>query len=168
MTDKLIKPGSRLEINREREGNEVIKPTIEGQEILETKINVSGNVNVLNEDSEEGGSFDEKDETVQEQGSGSTTKTQRSQTDGKTAIKALPSVNTMIQETVAAIEEELTKTEKEIKVLMKDKNPSPFILNDKVKRMRFLNGVLLQLKRAAKVAEEYIIGLWKQFVGKTG
>jgi hypothetical protein len=68
---------------------------------------------------------------------------------------------------VVAIKDELKNTESEVEMMIRAKKTSPHALNNKVRRIRFLNDLLGQLKRTAKLAEDFVIGLWKQFSGKS-
>ena len=77
-----------------------------------------------------------------------------------------PSIEVMIKETVEAVRKELKRNEAEMKSMLRNKRIPYYQINDKAKKIRFLNGVLVQLKRAAKLAEEFVIGLWKQYVKK--
>ncbi len=86
----------------------------------------------------------------------------------QTAVSVLPPIEEMIKQTVAAIEIELKQTKEEMTELLKDKKASPYTINDKVKRIRFLTGLMADLRRAAKHAEEFIVSLWKQYVKKSG
>lgn len=83
---------------------------------------------------------------------------------GSTQIYQQPPIEEMIRETVKAIEFELKKNENEMLSMMRDRKISPYLINDKAKKIRFLNGILSQLKRAARLAEDFIVGLWKQYV----
>jgi hypothetical protein len=82
------------------------------------------------------------------------------------SVAAAPSIENMVKQTVMAIEEELKKTEIEVKRLIKNKSSSPHTINEKVIRIRFLNGLLSKLQRAAKLTQDFIVGLWKQYVKK--
>ena len=166
MADKLTKLGTGLDNQDNVAQKERMGADSEGKEILETKSNVSEGVNVLSENADEGGVFSEQEQKAKNEGSQSRAIGQ-AQTQIHTLVKQLPPVDTMIKETMEAIEAELKKTEAEVRVMRKDKNLSPYVLNDKVKRIRFLNGLMSQLKRAAKMAEDYVVGLWKQYVGKS-
>ena len=92
-------------------------------------------------------------------------------TSGKPAqapatIMAAPSVDVMIKQTVEAVQNELKKNEQEMRAMLKNKKTSYYQINNQAQRIRFLNGILLQLSRAARLAEEFIVGLWKQYVKK--
>lgn len=165
MADKLTKLGSAPEQQELKTGKEQGQAGNEGKEILETKMNVSEGVNVLSENAEEGGVFSEDEQKVKDSAKAGTSTTVQKTTHA--SVKQLPPVDVMIKETVEAIETELKKTEEEVRTMMRNKNSSAYVLNDKVKKIRFLNGLLSELKRAAKMAEEYVVGLWKQFVGKS-
>jgi hypothetical protein len=100
---------------------------------------------------------------VGEQGGAASTATRVQQ---GASVSAMPPIEEMIQQTVAAIEVELQKTTDEMKLLLKNKASTPYLINDKVRRIRFLNSLISELHRAAKVAEEFVVGLWKQYVRK--
>lgn len=115
-------------------------------------------------------------ETENEDGSGSFSEDEGSYkpsvpmsgSDSKPVIPATvfaqPAISDMIKQTVIAIETELKKNEVEMKSLMRSNKTSFYLINDKAKQIRFLNGILLHLKKAARVAEDFIVGLWKQYV----
>lgn len=79
-----------------------------------------------------------------------------------------PPIDQMIKQTVEAIEQQLREEEGEMKELIKNKKSAAYEINNKVIRIRFLNGLLSKLKRAAKLTEDFIVGLWKQYVKKMG
>lgn len=141
----------------------------EGQnmtEVKEAQQSVSEGVNVLGETAEvmTSGVVSENEKKAKDAYNGSVSAGGKA--DGKAAIMALPNIEVMIEQTVTAIENELKVREVEVKVLIRNRNATPYQVNDLVIRIRFLNGLLHQLKRAAKLAEEFVAGLWKQFVGK--
>lgn len=72
----------------------------------------------------------------------------------------------MVKETENAIKQELEMLEREIKNYKKNQNVSVFDFNNKIKRLRFLNQILYNLKHLFRATEDYIINLWKQFVKK--
>ena len=167
MTEKLSKLGTGGENRQESLSPSRAENISEGKEILETKLNVSEGINVLGENAlEESGNFSEEEKKDRNRGAAGQQRA-TGQAHSATQVKQLPPVEVMIKETVVAIEAELKKTEDEVKLMMKKKGSSPFELNDKVKRIRFLNGVLSQLKKAAKLAEDFVLGLWKQYVSKS-
>ena len=169
MTDKLTKFGNSVD---SAENSKVSAPdkTEAGQEILDTKLNIAGGINQLGESNEDVGVFSEEQKKVGEQ-SGSTQKDGRTSATNLSTVKEALPVETMIKQTIEAIEVELKNTEEEIRILRKTRDASMFVLNDKVKRVRFLNNLVTmlrdELKRAAKLAEDYVKGLWNQFVNKT-
>jgi hypothetical protein len=163
MAESLKKSAVGLEDRHEHAESLANKTATEQQEIVETKTEVSKGIDQLGENSEEGQVIGGKAENAKESG-GQTASQVRSQT---TQIRQLPAVDIMIRETLEAIEVELKKTEDEIKILLKTKNASMQILNEKVKRARFLHGLIEGLKKAAKQAEDYIVGLWRQYVAKS-
>lgn len=75
-------------------------------------------------------------------------------------------VSQMVKETENAIKQELEMLEREIKNYKKNQNVSVFDFNNKIKRLRFLNQILYNLKHLFRATEDYIINLWKQFVKK--
>jgi hypothetical protein len=83
-----------------------------------------------------------------------------------TSIATTPPIEEMIRQTVVAVKDELKKNEKEMKEMLKNRKTPYFVINTQAQKIRFLNNLLNQLKRAAKLAEEFIVGLWKQYVRK--
>jgi len=164
MPDKILKPENspvRVALGRGQK-----ETAVEGKEVLATSQNVVEGLSVLPESSvEAGGQFAEKKEGQTSQPGSIAAKTAASFQPAQ--ITVLPSIDQMILQTEKAIEDELRKTEVEVKVLLKNKKSSVYDINDKIKRIRFLHGLLAELKKAAKVAEEFIVGLWKEFVKKT-
>lgn len=166
MTDNLTKLGGSADLSQARVESERAERQAEGKEIIDTKLNVAGEINLLGEDAEAPGIFSEQNKQVQDQ-NGGTQKKIGGVTPKVASVSAIPTVDVMIKETLEAIDVELKKTEEEIRILMRTRDASMYVLNDKVKKARFLYGLVLQLKRAAKLAEDYVLGLWKQFVRKS-
>jgi hypothetical protein len=161
MDEKIRKLGPVREIHP-TEKPAVADVSLEHGEVKEAAKNIVDVVETGGED--EGTGFKEKEGQDQAQSGSSAASTAQN----TTAIAVMPPIEEMIKQTVAAIELELQKTKEEMNILLKDKAASPYTINDKVKRIRFLNGLIADLKRAAKMAEEYIVGLWKQYVKKSG
>ena len=80
---------------------------------------------------------------------------------------AVPTIDVMIKETVEAVRQELKKNEAEMKTMLRNKKTTYYQINNQAKKIRFLNGILTQLKRAARLAEEFVVGLWRQYVKKS-
>lgn len=166
MDNRILKPGVGNEVltKENRQGKDVSKEDV--SQLREMSQAVSEGVNVLSEGQvEEGGAFSETEKKPADQGVQSSGGKQKMATGS--AVKQLPPVEVMIRQTVEAIESELKNTENEVKAMIKSKKASPQVLNDKVRRIRFLNGLMSQMKKAAKMAEDFIVNLWKQFVGKS-
>lgn len=140
----------------------------ENPEVKETVLSVSEGVNSLNENADvfTNGEVAEKNKAIGEN-NGSSAAIQAT-TATATAIAQLPSVEMMIKQTVEAIENELKTKEKEMKIMSKRKGTKPIDLNKAAIEIRFLNGLLSKLKSAAKQASDFVISLWKQYVGKIG
>lgn len=113
---------------------------------------------------QEGGAFSEQQASNKGKGLPSAQTTATIAT--KSSISAQPSIQEMIKQTVEAIESELKLNEVEMKSLMRNQKTPLYLINDKAKKIRFLNGILSQLKRAAQLAEDFIVGLWKQYVNR--
>lgn len=162
MNDKLLKSGSAQEGLQEGQ-KPLDKGSEQSMEVKEASLSVSEGVGEI---ADESGQFSEDEKrdkgTYIQNGASAQAKTSLS-----SSVKQLPPVETMIQQTVEAIQDELQKTEDEIKALKKDSQAKPYLLNDKVARVRLLNGFLTELKRAARLAEEFVVNLWKQFVKKS-
>lgn len=126
---------------------------------------VNEGIDIAAEGAEDVGVFSEKNSSKAGENKGGASGQAR-KTLKRAVVKDLPTIEIMMGQTVTAIKVELNSVEKEIKVMMKSKN-KPHLLNDKVKRARVLAGLLQQLQRAAKVAEDFVIGLWKQFCQKS-
>lgn len=165
MDDRILKPGQHLDAPETQQNQEQPQNREDLSQLREMSQTVSEGVNVLSESADEGGVFSEEEKKSTDQGSSAQSAAQKAQIAA--SVKQLPPVEIMIRQTVEAIEMELKNTQDEVKTLMRDKKSSPYALNDKVRRIRFLNGLLSQMKRAAKMAEEFVVNLWKQFVGKS-
>lgn len=166
MAEKIQKLGTNLEKRSDVAPKFGQPEAKDDREIQKVTTHVSEGLNVAEDAAEEGGVFGENEKKKRDDGMPvSTGGTQGSAT---IKVKQMPPVDVMITETVSAIEKELMKTEDEIKTLLKNKNTPPNELNDKVMRVRSLNGLLMKLKEAAKLAEEFVVGLWKQYVRKSG
>ena len=163
MENKLLKPGRRQE-KLDKSSNKV-DSAADLAELQRMAESVSAGVNTLSEGIEEDGVFSEDGKKAPgDSTAGGKGDVGRS---AKSKIKALPSIEVMIEQTVMAIKNELKNTESEVKMMIRSKKTSPHMLNNKVRRIRFLNDLLGQLKRTAKLAEDFVIGLWKQFSGKS-
>jgi len=135
-------------------------------EVVEAQQSVSEGLNLLGENAEilSSGKVSEKERNARDVSNG--TVAVGSSTKGDSVIIEMPKIEVMIEQTVAAIENELKIKGDEVTAMIRNNRSTPYEVNDLVRRIRFLNGLLFQLKRAAKLAEEFITGLWKQFVGK--
>jgi hypothetical protein len=138
-------------------------------ELVEAREDIAKGVNLLNEDAEMVGmgNVSENDENSGKKPGESFGAGSASNAQAKVAqVKALPAVEVMIQETAVAIEAELERRVEETERMRKSKKYSNSELNESVKQIRHLNGLLVLLKNAAKLAEDFVVGLWKQFVKK--
>lgn len=150
-------PGKKGSLNKSSdELNQKIK-------IDSAAIDVVNSIEV-SEDNEDGGQFKEEESKYVHGGSVK----QNSFAKGTSTVSTPPPIEQMIQQTVEAIEKELREEEGEMKELIKNKKSDVYEINNKVIRIRFLNGLLIKLKRAAKLTEDFIVGLWKQYVKKMG
>jgi|GEM_PF-5925176 len=163
MENKLLKPGTGRE-KLDKPTNKVDSPA-DLAELKRMAESVSEGVNTLSEGVEEDGVFSEEGKKAASDSAAGGKKDYRGSV--KVVTKAMPSIEVMIEQTVLAIKEELNTAESEVKQMIKGKKTSPHLLNNKVKRIRFLNDLLGQLKRTAKLAEDFVIGLWKQFLGRS-
>ncbi|MCC7432741.1 hypothetical protein IT412_04420 [Candidatus Peregrinibacteria bacterium] len=125
---------------------------------------IAEKVDVLGENDENGGFKEEakgvKDYSLKTGG----------QSSGNASVanaKGLPTIENMIKQTVVAVELQLKIEEEQIKVLIKNKKATPYQINEQAKKIRILNGILGKLKNVAKLAEDFVIGLWKQYARKT-
>ncbi|MGL5831353.1 MAG: hypothetical protein ACRCZE_04365 [Candidatus Altimarinota bacterium] len=137
--------------------------------VVETLEDVAKGVNLLNEDAESlgmGNVSEEDEDNGKKPGENFAGGAVTSAGVKASKVKALPPVEVMIQETAKAIEAELERMVEENERMRKSKKYSNSQLNESVKQIRHLNGLLMVLKNAAKLAEDFIIGLWKQFVKK--
>lgn len=128
-------------------------------EVIQAKESIARNIDQAAEDSD--GQFSEQ--TKKDSGKYTTQTADDRVIRPNSGIKAVPSVLEMKAQTIAAIEIELAKTQQEIKEALSSK-VVPFELNEKVRRARFLNGILGELKRAVRLAEDFVKNLWKQYV----
>lgn len=163
---------NRKILTPEREKGEIaeqIRRPEEGRDLAEVKEaqqSVSEGLTVLNENAEvlvngEVTEDEKKGKAVYNGGSAANV----TKPTSKATSTSAPTIEVMIKETVTAIQDELKVREGEVKSLSK-KNAQAYEINEAAKRIRFLNGLLYQLNRAAKLAEEFVVGLWKQFVRK--
>jgi hypothetical protein len=142
--------------------------TTEGRDMAEVKEaqqSVSEGLNILGGNTETLPSGEVSEDEKKAKGVYSGAVTSAGRGVGEITVVELPKIEVMIEQTMLAIENELKEKQAEVNVLMK-KNASPYEVNDLVRKIRFLNSLLYRLKRAAKLAEEYVVALWKQFVGK--
>lgn len=152
-----------LKLGNNAESQETLNSSLSGpetsKEVVEAKESIARNIDQTAEDSAEG-QFSENNK----KDSGRYTQAANDNAVKIEAnVKTLPSVSVMKEQTIIAIEEELAKTQQEIKEALSSK-VVPFELNEKVRRARFLNGLLGELKRAVKLAEDFVMNLWKQYV----
>lgn len=162
--EKILKSGHLSADNAERRQAEGANP-----ELVEAREGIAKGLNLLNEDTDVMGmgNVSENDENSGEKPGESFGSGQSANDQAKVAqVKALPSVEVMIKETASAIEAELEKRVEETERMRKSNKYSNSELNDSVKQIRHLNGLLVLLKNAAKLAEDFVVGLWKQFVKK--
>lgn len=140
-----------------------------GGELVEAREDIAKGVNFLNEDAEVlgMGNVSEDDEGSGKKPGESFGGGQAAKTQAKVQqVKALPSVEVMIQQTSEAIEAELQKRVEETERMRKSKKYTNNELNESVKQIRHLNSLLIALRNVAKLAEDFVVGLWKQFVKK--
>lgn len=137
------------------EKREMFEQGLEKERIREVVETVEGR-------DEEAGLYDEKARRT----SSTTPLQSKAATVQATSVAAMPSIDEMIRQTVVAVEEELKKNEMEMKAMLRNRNTPYFVINTQAQRIRFLNNLLSKLKRAARLAEEFIVGLWKQYVRK--
>lgn len=125
---------------------------------------IAEKVDVLGENDENGG-FKEEAKGVKDYSlkAGS----QSSGNSSVANVKSLPTIENMIKQTLVAVELQLKIEEEQIKVMIKNKKTTPYQMNEQAKKLRILNGILGKLKNAAKLAEDFVVALWKQYVRKT-
>ncbi len=166
MADNLLKTGLESEKTRQETVPASLKEEKVLPEVKDTTKTVIEGVETVGGAEEEGGQFGEKQEedSGQSRFAVSSAKSARS---GQTTITSVPPIDEMIRQTVEAINMELKQTKEEVNRLI-SKKASPYDINAKVMKIRFLNNLLSELKRAAKLAEEYVVNLWKQYVKKSG
>jgi hypothetical protein len=126
---------------------------------------ISEKLDTFGENSEESGKFKENSGGVKDYAFKDGKQSNPPKDNSK---RVLPAIETMIQQTVEAVELQLKFEEKEFKKLLREKQASPYLLNEKIKQIRVLDNLRLKLKKAVKLAEDYVIGLWKQYVKKVG
>ncbi len=132
--------------------------------IDKTKVNVDVNIEGELGDSNETSGSDEKARNGKKFGTGVHVGDYKTSNGANISVGI--TVNQMVKETEEAIKKELMTIEKEIKLYKANKSFSVFDFNNKIKRVRFLNQILYNLKHLVKVTEDYIVNLWKQFVQK--
>ncbi len=157
MDNKALKLGNNVESQETLESS--LKDLGTSTEVVEAKESIARNIDQTAEDSAEG-QFSEnnkKDSGKYNQAANDNA------VKAEARVKTLPSVSVMKEQTITAIEQELAKTQQEIEQALSSK-VVPFELNEKVRRARFLNGLLGELKRAVKLAEDFVMNLWKQYV----
>lgn len=158
MNNNALKLGSNLDTQ------EQLKPDLKGpesaKEVVEAKESIARNIDQAAEEASEG-QFSEQNK--KDSGKYTSQAANDNAVKIESRVKALPSVAEMKVQTITAIEAELAKTQQEIKDALASKIV-PFELNEKVRKARFLNGLLGELKRAVKLAEDFVINLWKQYV----
>jgi hypothetical protein len=162
--ERLLKSGEYSGENSKKGNQE----TLNG-EVVETRVDTAKGLNFLNENAEVlgMGNVNEDDEGTSRKPGEGVAAGNSSQNKGKAQQgKYLPSVEVMIKQTSEAIEAELLKKVEETERMRKSKKYTNSQLNESVKQIRYLNGILAALKNAAKLAEDFVIGLWKQFVKK--
>ncbi len=135
-------------------------------EVVKAQLTVSESLNVLGEDENSIATGEKAENEAKDKGVYSGSGQSGGKSQNVVTVSALPKIDVMISQTVLAIENELKVKEDEVNVLIKKKDAAPYEVNDLVRRIRFLNGLLSELKRAVKLAEDYVISLWKQFVNK--
>ena len=158
MDNNALKLGSNLD------AQEALRPGLKGpetaKEVVEAKESIARNIDQAAEEAAEG-QFSEQNK--KDSGKYTAQPANDNAVKVETRVKAIPTVAEMKVQTITAIEEELAKTQQEIKEALSSKIV-PFELNEKVRKARFLNGLLGELRRAVKLAEDFVINLWKQYV----
>lgn len=157
MDNNALKLGNNADV---QEINPGVKTPETAREVIEAKESIARNIDQAAEDASEG-QFSEQNK--KDSGKYTTQAANDNAVSVDTRVKALPSVAVMKEQTITAIEAELARTQEEIKAALSSKIV-PFELNEKVRRARFLNGLLGELKRAVKLAEDFVVNLWKQYV----
>lgn len=147
------KPDSLHDIGKNGKESENIPHGEETKKMVEQ-------VTEMAEQGEESAGFDEKQASYKGTGGG------KALTSSASQVFVQPPISEMIRQTVEAIEMEMAKNEKEMKAMMKNKAFSYYQINDKARQIRFLNGLLSELRRAARLAEDFIVSMWKQYVKK--